>query len=278
LLQFPLWHWGALEQPDPLATWLTQAAALQYLPLPHGVVVGVVQAPAPLHVDALTSEVVPLQMAPVQTVVAVGYVQAVADAPLQAPAQVACVPVHAGREPRGVPVTVTHVPALPPSLQAWHWPPQALLQQTPSAQTPLEHSVPDAHVVPFVLAGWQAPVRSQYFPAPQVAEPGVHAPAHFVASAHMFEEQSVGVGLVHTLPLHVDAAVTLPLAQLLAAQGLPHIPQFALSVARFLQTPLHDVCPAGQQMLLLQLPLWHCLAAVHAAPVVSCGTQEAPLQ
>jgi hypothetical protein len=152
------------------------------------------------------------------------------------------VPAHAARDPRGVPETVTHVPALPPSLQAWHWPPQALLQQTPSAHTPLVHSVPAAQTVPLALAGWQVPVRSQYFPTPQVAEPGVHAPAHLVASAHMFDEQSVGVGLVHTpAPLHVDAAVTLPLAQLLAAQPLPHIPQFALSVARFLQTPLHDV-------------------------------------
>jgi hypothetical protein len=72
LLQLPLWHWGALEQPEPLATWLTHAAALQYLPLPQGVVVGVEQAPAPLHTEELTSDVVPLQVADVQTVVAVG--------------------------------------------------------------------------------------------------------------------------------------------------------------------------------------------------------------
>jgi hypothetical protein len=31
-------------------------------------------------------------------------------------------------------------------------------------------------------------------------------------------------------------------------------------------------------MPLLQLPLWHCLAAVHAVPVVTWGTQAAPLQ
>jgi hypothetical protein len=205
-------------------------------------------------------------------------VQAVALAPLQAPAHVACVPVQAGREPRGVPVTVVQVPTLPPSLHDWHWPPHALLQQTPSTQAPLVHSEAAAHAKPFVFVGWQAPVRSQYLPAPQVAEPGVQAPAHFVASAHMFEAQSVGVGVVQALLLHVDAAVTLPLAQLLAGQILPHVPQFAPSAARFLHTPLHDVWPAGQQMPLLQLPLWHCRGSVHAVPVVSCGTQAAPLQ
>jgi hypothetical protein len=72
LVQFPLWHWGALEQPEPLATWLMQAAALQYLPLPQGVVVGVVQAPAPLQTDEPVRDVVPLQVAAVQTVEAVG--------------------------------------------------------------------------------------------------------------------------------------------------------------------------------------------------------------
>lgn len=71
-VQFPLWHWGPLEQPEPFATWAMQAAPLQYLPLPHALVVGAVHAPAPLQTDELTSELVPLQAAAVQTVVAAG--------------------------------------------------------------------------------------------------------------------------------------------------------------------------------------------------------------
>jgi hypothetical protein len=42
-----------------------------------------------------------------------------------------------------------HVPADPATLQAVHPPVQAALQQTPSAQNPLAHSVPAVHALPF---------------------------------------------------------------------------------------------------------------------------------
>jgi hypothetical protein len=54
--------------------------------------------------------------------------------------------VHAERVPCGAPeARVVHVPMLPETSHAWHWPPQALLQQTPSVQTPLVHSFAAPH-------------------------------------------------------------------------------------------------------------------------------------
>jgi hypothetical protein len=47
--------------------------------------------------------------------------------------------VHEVREPCGAPLTATQVPTLPDTSQAWHWPPQLVLQQTPSTQFPLPH-------------------------------------------------------------------------------------------------------------------------------------------
>ena len=42
-----------------------------------------------------------------------------------------------------------HVPALPATLQASHWPVHALSQQYPSTQVPLPHWLPAVHVAPF---------------------------------------------------------------------------------------------------------------------------------
>jgi hypothetical protein len=107
----------------------------------------------------------------------------VADEPLHCPAQVACVPAHAARVPRGAPVTVTQVPTLPGSWQAWHCPLQALEQQTLSTQNALMHSAPVWQLMPFALVGKQTPVASQYLPALQgrvVLQPL----EHLVVSAH----------------------------------------------------------------------------------------------
>lgn len=48
----------------------------------------------------------------------------------------------------GLPERFVHVPTLPVTLHAWHAPPQALLQQTPSAQKPEVQSVPKVHTMP----------------------------------------------------------------------------------------------------------------------------------
>jgi hypothetical protein len=144
-------------------------------------------------------------------------VQAVVVTPSQRPAHMACVPVHPVRVPRGAPAMGTHVPTLLGSLHASHWPPQALPQHTPSTQNVLVHSAPVWQVSPAAFAERQTPVASQYLPAPQA--PAVQPPMHFVASAHMFDAQGDDVAVVQApAPLHVVVVLTMPFAQLPAAQ------------------------------------------------------------
>jgi hypothetical protein len=55
-------------------------------------------------------------------------------------------------------VTLVQVPTLFVTLQAWQAPPQALLQQTPSAQNPEVQSVPIPHGTPAPSFSPQRPV------------------------------------------------------------------------------------------------------------------------
>jgi hypothetical protein len=57
-------------------------------------------------------------------------------------------PAHAVRAPWTAPATATHVPTLPPTSQASHWPEHALSQQTPSTQFPDPHSAFAVHATP----------------------------------------------------------------------------------------------------------------------------------
>jgi hypothetical protein len=77
--------------------------------------------------------------------------------PSQAPPQSEPSLLHAVREPCGVPVTATQVPTEPETSQAWHWPPQAVLQQTPSTQLPLPHWFAAVQAPPFPILGVHAP-------------------------------------------------------------------------------------------------------------------------
>jgi hypothetical protein len=59
-------------------------------------------------------------------------------------------PTHGVRTPCGAPLsTVEHVPTEPETSQAWHCPPHAVLQHTPSTQWPLPHAAFELHVAPF---------------------------------------------------------------------------------------------------------------------------------
>ena len=78
-----------------------------------------------------------VQLAGVHCVLAPGRKQLVRSVPLQVPLQALPSLAHAGRLPRGAPVTAVHVPGV--RSHASHWPVQALLQHTPSAQAPLVH-------------------------------------------------------------------------------------------------------------------------------------------
>lgn len=154
----------------------------------------------------------------------------------------------------------------------------ALEQHTPSTQALFAHSELFWHAVPFGLSGRQTPVGSQYLPALH-GSAALQPPEHLVLSAHWFDGQADEPGVAHApLPLHVDAGVNEPFAQLDPGQACPQVPQFAESAARFLQAPPQLVWPAVQQRPLEQFPLWHWGLLWHAAPFVPCGTHAVPLQ
>jgi hypothetical protein len=122
----------------------------------QAVVTGAGQAPAPSQFAAAVA--VPLeQLADLQLVVLLGYVHAAVFVPSQLPPQSEPSLLQAVREPCGVPVTATQVPTEPETSQAWHWPPHAVLQQTPSTQLPLPHWFAAVQAPPFPILGVHAP-------------------------------------------------------------------------------------------------------------------------
>jgi hypothetical protein len=79
-------------------------------------------------------------------------------------------------------MTFAHVPFAPPvfaAVQAWHAPPHATSQQTPSTQNVDWHSLPEVHDEPFASGALHCPI-TQTNPGPQselVAHELVHDPA-----------------------------------------------------------------------------------------------------
>jgi hypothetical protein len=91
------------------------------------------QAPAPSQVAASTAT--PLLHDGLRQVVPLpGYAQAAGCVPSQAPPHTEPSETQGARPVRGAPATALHVPALPDSAQASHWPVHAVSQQTPSTQ------------------------------------------------------------------------------------------------------------------------------------------------
>jgi hypothetical protein len=91
----------------------------------------------------------------------VGYAQAVRDDPSQEPPQADPSVAHAVRPPRGSPTTAPQTPALPATLQASHWPLQAVSQQTPSTQLPLAHCAALPQLAPAASREVQTPPEHQ---------------------------------------------------------------------------------------------------------------------
>ncbi len=77
--------------------------------------------------------------------------------PLQAPPHALPSLAHAVRAPCGAPVTAEQLPTEPGTSHAWHWPPQAALQHTPSTQLPLAHWFVAEQTCPFPFLATQAP-------------------------------------------------------------------------------------------------------------------------
>jgi hypothetical protein len=209
-VQAPLAHWTSALQEEPVGLIGWQAACeSQYWPFGQGraalqpdeqcmasehwlevqgVCVGAVQAPEPLH--TVGAVLTPLeQLAAVHWTVLPGYLHWVASVPSQRLAHIPA-PAHACRTvPRGVPLIVAHMPSLPVSAQAWHWPEQRLPQQTLSVQKVLVHSWSAAQAAPVCFWARQAlVVASQYMPLPQ-GWVALQPPEHWLASAHWFEVQ-----------------------------------------------------------------------------------------
>jgi hypothetical protein len=80
-----------------------------------------------------------------------------AFAPSQLPPHEVPSVAQACRVPCGAPLTVVQTPTEPGTSHAWHWPPQALLQQTPSTQLPLTHEFDAVHAPPSAIFGTHAP-------------------------------------------------------------------------------------------------------------------------
>jgi hypothetical protein len=96
------------------------------------------QAPAPLQDAAITAT--PEEHDPLrQLVSAAGYAHAFECTPSHVPPHTVPSLRQSVRALRGVPATGVHVPALPGSAHASHWPLQAFWQQTPSTQNPVPH-------------------------------------------------------------------------------------------------------------------------------------------
>src|SRR5262245_37236328 len=74
------------------------------------------------------------------------------------------------RVPCGLPTTGLQVPTEPVTSQAWHWPPQATSQHTPSTQNPEPHSALDPQAMPIGLAHSPSePATLQRIPELQLA-------------------------------------------------------------------------------------------------------------
>lgn len=69
-----------------------------------------------------------------------------------------------GRVPRGGPVTAAHVPSLPLTSHASHWPVQFDSQQTRSTQNPDEQSPESSQESPFARRGTQVPASQNVSP------------------------------------------------------------------------------------------------------------------
>jgi hypothetical protein len=77
--------------------------------------------------------------------------------PLQAPPQDEPSLAQVARTPCGAPLTAVQAPTLPATSHAWHWPLQAVLQQTPSTQLPFTHWLLEVQARASAFFGTQAP-------------------------------------------------------------------------------------------------------------------------
>jgi hypothetical protein len=134
----------------------------------------------------------------------------VALVPSQLPPQAVPSVAQAARLPRGFPVTVVQAPTLPATSQAWHWPLQAWLQQTPSVQWPLSHSLEAEQAAPSARFATHWPAEHQS-PAAQ-SESAVQEVLQVVASQPYAPQAWVDGAGQEPLP-HEAGSVSTPAEQ-----------------------------------------------------------------
>jgi len=222
------------------------------------------------------------------------------SAQLPAPLQFVA-PAHslAGSVPDG---TLVHDPRLPDTLHAWHDPPHVVLQQYPSMQFALRHSVAVAQTSPFTFLHVDAehtcePAHSLSGSVPLVIaahvpfDPPVFAAEHawhVVEHAELQQNPSTQNPLphsafcVHAPPITIGAHAPAPLhvcAPMHSFAGseplvmFEHVPTEPALLHAW-QSPLHAEL---QQFPSTQKPLWHSAFSMHG-PLTMSPHAPAPLQ
>ena len=159
-VQTPAAQYSAPVLQSPSTVQLPSQSVPAQLPVGQVRVCTAGQLPAPSQVAERVA--VPLvQSAARHSTLPPGYAHAARCTPLQVPPQAEPSSAHDGRVPTGAPVTSVQVPSDPETLHASHCPLQGALQQKPSTQNPLAHSVLPVQVSPFVLAGTHAPASQR---------------------------------------------------------------------------------------------------------------------
>ena len=177
-----------------------------HLKLPHDVVPPALQAPAPLQLPWFVC-VPALHDCMPQLVALAGKVHAVADAAVHVPPHVVPLPAQSPRMPCGCPlVTCEHTPSDVGKSHAWHLPLQSLLQQVPSTQWSLVHSLDDEQLAPSGLVPQL--IETQVAGALQSPMP-LHVVLHAVfALLHANGVHTIEFGVTHApAPSQRDALV-----------------------------------------------------------------------
>ena len=130
--------------------------------------------------------------------------------PLQAPPQEVPSLAQAARAPWGAPFVAVHVPTLPATSHAWHCPPQATLQHTPSTHCPVPHWFAALQAPPWETLGTHAPPEHQEA-ALQLASL-LQVPRHAVAPQVYGAQVVVCTAGQFPAPLQAAASVPTPAA------------------------------------------------------------------
>jgi hypothetical protein len=232
-------------------------------------------APVPLQLASRVA-VPPEQEASRQEVEAVGYAHVARTVPSQVPPQAEPSLAQAARPFAGAPVTGEHVPAFPGRLHASHWPPQAVSQQTPSAQLPLTHCPAAPQAWPADFFGSQTPALHQS-PAMQSAAE-LHEARQAVAPHTYGLHACVWIAGHAPAPLQLAASVAVPPEQEASRHVAPAAGYVQESAFVPLQAPPHSepsVAQAARRPTGAPITGAHCPARPGTSQASHCPLQAA---